>query len=225
MLPEEAKGQTVQTMETYVPISAVRLVHPIHDEATNTTRDVVIRELRPQGVSYDKPTRRVSWSRVVPGANIEIPWPRVQPPRHTDHAFDTLRIDVEERSFVPTLLRPPIPETAIDELRGRYSKFRTRHTDEYVAQKEAEAAAKKAARRGAAEAMKTPLQEFNRRRRDERRALGQPVLSDEMLEKIGEVMMRNGKRMKGGIGEIEARLGGISLGETTATGENRPNAS
>jgi large subunit ribosomal protein L24 len=39
--------------------------------------------------------------------------------------------------------------------------------------------------------MVTPVQEFNRMQREIRRARGQPVLTEEMLAKIGEVMARN----------------------------------
>lgn len=222
MLPKEAAGVRVHPIESHIPISAVRLVHPIKDEATGVVRDVIIKELKPIRVHYDRPTRKISWTRIVPGLNVEIPWPKPDLAKHHDYPVDTLRIDVEEKSFIPTLLRPPMPETVINELRNQYSKFRTRHTDEYIAKKEAEAAEKVRLRN--ADAMLTPLQEFNRKRREERRARGQPVLDDALLEKIGEVMAKNRKRTlrDAEIGEIERGMGAISL-ETPA--ENRPTAS
>ncbi|CRK35473.1 hypothetical protein BN1708_019765, partial [Verticillium longisporum] len=103
---------------------------------------------------------------------------------------DTLRAAVEEPTFVPSLLACPLPDTLIDELRNKYSKFRTRHELEYVQRKEAEASEKKAGRVTAA-SMLTPLQEFNRQQRDVRRARGQPMLTEEMLEKVGQVIARN----------------------------------
>jgi large subunit ribosomal protein L24 len=137
---------------------------------------------------------------VVPGLNVAIPWPKVEKPKKVDYACDTLRIDVEEKTFIPTLLSPPVPEGLIDELRNQYSKFRTRHTEEYIAQKAAEEEEKKAARMKSRE-MLTPVQEFNRKQREIRRARGQPVLTEEMLAKIGEVMAKNmnGKRVVGSI--------------------------
>ncbi|KAK3371699.1 hypothetical protein B0T24DRAFT_630131 [Lasiosphaeria ovina] len=189
-----SKGETpVQVMQGVIPISAVRLVHPLKDPATGKWRDVVIRELKPVSIKHDRPTRSTSFARLVPGLNVRIPWPKVVRPTFEDHPVDTLRIDVEERTFVPTLLRPPIPETVIDELRNRYSIFRTRHTPEYIAKKEAEEAEKKA-RKKSPDSMLTPVQELNRQLRAQRRERGQPQLTDEMLEKIGQVMARNLER-------------------------------
>ena len=202
-----------QLAEYRVPFQAIRLVHPLKDPATGKVRDVVINELAVRNYYKDKATGRETWSRVVPGLNIEIPWPKAfeEAERHQmegtfeDHECDTLRIDVEERSFVPTLLRPPMPTEVIDELRNRYSKFRTRHEPAYVARKEAEEA-EKAARRKSISTMQTPLQELNAKVKAERRARGQPELTDDMLARIGEIMARNrGRTLKGtGIAQVEA---------------------
>lgn len=178
-----------------ISIGSLRLVHPIRNEETGVTKDMIIREIKPIKVVYDKVTRTMTWSRMVPGLNVTIPWPKVEEPEHDELPCDTPRINVEEVTFVPTLLRPPMPEVIIDELRGKFSRFRTRHTEEYIAAKEAEEAEKRALKDKAKE-MLTPVQEFNRLEREKRRARGQPVLSDEMLAKIGEVMAknRNGKK-------------------------------
>lgn len=172
-------------------------MHPLRDPATGIVRDVVINELKARNIHWDKPTGRATWTRVVPGLNVEIPWPRAFEAAErkefeevkADHPCDTLRIDVEEQTFVPTLVRPPIPIKVLDELRNKYSKFRTRHEPEYIARKQDEAAAKIAARKTPI-TMQTPLQELNAKIREEKRALGEPVLTDAMLEKIGELMSR-----------------------------------
>lgn len=187
---EEGKPP-VQQIKSVVPISAIRLVHPIADPETGVTRDVIIRELKPIGIRHDRPTRKVAFGRVVPGLNVRIPWPKQDAQEHEDNADDTLRLEVEERTFVPTLLRPPVPESVVDELRNRYSKFRTRHTPEYVAKIEAEEAEKKARKRGAVDDMLLPVQEYNRQMRAARRERGRPELSEEMLEKIGEVVAKS----------------------------------
>lgn len=187
-----------------IPIQAVRLVHPLRDPDTGIVRDVIINELQPRNIFRDKSTGRVTWSRVVPGLNIEIPWPRVfeEAERNeleqtvAEYPCDTLRMDAEEQTFVPSLLRPPMPVEIIDELRNKYSKFRTRHDPEYIARKEEEAAAKIAARKQA-KTMQTPLKELNAKLREEKKALGQPVLSDAMLEKIGEFMYQAQQARKG----------------------------
>lgn len=183
---------TVNQLREAIPISAVRLVHPLQDPATGSIRDVIIRELKPVAIRHDRQSRKYFFSRIVPGLNVRIPWPKVQATVREDFPADTLRIDVEERTFIPTLLRPPLPECVLDELRNRYSKFRTRHTEEYVAKIAAQEAEKKLRRKGArAEEMMLPLQEYNRKMREIRRQRGQPVLSEEMLAKIGEVIAKN----------------------------------
>ncbi|KAK3321032.1 hypothetical protein B0T19DRAFT_431302 [Cercophora scortea] len=180
----------VRVMSSLVPISSVRLVYPVTDPKTKAVRDVIIRELKPVEIRHDRPTRTKTWKRVVPGDNIAIPWPKRAEKVIEDHPVDTLRILVEERTFVPTLLSPPMPESVVDELRNAYSIFRTRHTPEYIAAKEAEAAAKDAKKK-ADRAMLLPVQAFNRQQRELRRARGQPLLTDEMLAKIGQVIAKN----------------------------------
>lgn len=179
----------------------MRLVHPLQDPATGKIRDVIINQLAPTRLIRDKSTGRETWRRVVPGLNIEIPWPRafeeaerneMEAPK-PDNECDTLRIDAEAKTFFPTLLRPPMPARIIDELRNRYSKFRTRHDPEYIAKKEAEEM-EKLARSKAAVSMRTPLQELNALIREEKRKRLEPVLTNEMLTKIGEVMARNQHR-------------------------------
>lgn len=197
----------VQTTEFRIPINAIRLVHPLKDPVSGKIRDVIINELVARNYYKDKATGRETWSRVVPGLNVEIPWPKIfeEAERQNlegtfeDHACDTLRIDVEEKTFVPTLLRPPMPSEVIDELRNRYSKFRTRHEEAYIAKKEAEEA-EKAARKKGIMTMRTPVQELNAKIRAERKARGQPELSEDMLAKIGEVMARNRNRTLAGSG-------------------------
>lgn len=210
-------GQAVQQQESSIPLNAVRLVHPLTDPATGHTRDVIIRELRPVAFQLDRATRRLAFSRVVPGLNVRIPWPRPAqpPPEPEEHEIDTLRIDAEQVSFVPTLLRPPAPDAVLDELRNRYSRFRTRHTAEYIAAKEAEEAAHQEARKygyslvkGQRQglpppAMRTPLDEFHIQQKALRRARGQPQLTDDMLERIGRLMASNKALREGSTGTAE----------------------
>lgn len=210
----DSATKAVQLAEAPVPISAVRLVHPVKDETTGETRDVIIKELVHGSFYFDRQTKRSSWARIVPGLNIRIPWPKVAPKEHEDHPVDTLRIDVEEKTFVPTLLRPPVPRGVIDELRNRYSIFRTRHEPEYIARKEAEAAEKQA-RKDLAKTMNTPLKEFNKKQRELRKALGQPVLTEEMLEKIGQVIAKNKENAleASGVAAVESGLPGAEAME------------
>ncbi|KAL1960195.1 hypothetical protein VTO42DRAFT_8738 [Malbranchea cinnamomea] len=123
-----------------LPISFddVRLVVPLEDETTGAVKDVLVKHVyggepfleRPYGTNIPKHTRYIS------GLDIEIPWPEEQAPEFKDEPADTLRIDVEARTFVPALQSFPMPSTVIDELRNKYSKFRTRHDPEYIAEQE-----------------------------------------------------------------------------------------
>jgi large subunit ribosomal protein L24 len=180
-------------IELPLPISAVRLVHPVTDPTTGVTRDVIINQLAHQDLVTDRQTGKRRWQRVVPGLNISIPWPAKDELEIPDYKTDTLRIDVEEKTFVPTLLRPPMPEVVIDELRNKYSRFRTRHDPEYVARVETEEQTKKD-RAKLIESMRTPLQEFHRAEREGKKKKGKPRLTIEMLEKIGEVIAKNRER-------------------------------
>ncbi|KAI1781153.1 hypothetical protein F4818DRAFT_398121 [Hypoxylon cercidicola] len=182
-------------VELPLPISSIRLVHPIRDPATGVTRDVVINRLVHGTMVHDRVTGKKRWSRIVPGLNVEVPWPKKDGRDFKDHKCDTLRIDVDDKTFVPTLLSPPMPESVIDELRNRYSRFRTRHDPEYVARLEAQER-EKDDRRKLMESMRTPLQEYHRAERDRKKKKGKPRLTVEMLEKIGEVMAKNMERTR-----------------------------
>ncbi|KAI0181345.1 hypothetical protein GGR52DRAFT_30874 [Hypoxylon sp. FL1284] len=201
----------VFNLELPMPISSVRLVHPLRDPATGVTRDVVINQLVHANMVRDRVTGERRWSRVVPGLNVEIPWPPRAEPDHKDHKGDTLRIDVEDRTFVPTLLRPPMPQSVLDELRGRYSRFRTRHEPEYIARLEAEERAAQD-RKKLMKSMRTPLQELHRADRDRKKKKGKPRLTLEMLEKIGEVMAKNMERTR----NSPALAGALTPDDTTS---------
>ncbi|KAI4599173.1 hypothetical protein KJ359_002132 [Pestalotiopsis sp. 9143b] len=190
-------------IELPIPISGVRLVHPIRDPSTGVTKDVIINQLRHSGFSHDKVTGLSRWSRVVPGLNVTIPWPKREAKEAADHKVDTLRIDVEERTFVPTLLRPPMPEDVLDELRNKYSRFRTRHEPEYLAAREAEDQAKRD-RAQLMDSMRTPLQELHRAERESKKKKGKPRLTPEMLEEIGKVIAKNRERTLNAAGVSDA---------------------
>ncbi|ORY64098.1 uncharacterized protein BCR38DRAFT_434005 [Pseudomassariella vexata] len=206
-------------IELPIPISAVRLVHPIQDPKTGETRDVIINQLRHDGIFHDRTSGITKWRRVVPGLNLTIPWPKTEPKQYTDHKVDTLRIDVEERTFVPTLLQPPIPEQVIDELRNKYSRFRTRHTEEYIAKKEAELQAKKD-RVKLMDSVRTPLQEFHRAERERKKKKGKPRLTVEMLEEIGKVIAKNRERSLNTAGVSEISSEGVAAESLPAVTES-----
>lgn len=189
MLNNEDDKRPVRTVEQPVPLSSVRLVYPLPDPQTGIVRDVIVKKLINGKIFRDRVNQRTSWARLIPGLNVVVPWPKQEPREKKDYPSDTLRIEVEAKSFVPTLLTPPMPGSVIDELRNKYSIFRTRHDPEYIAAKMKEDAAKEAVKK-VSEEMRTPLKEVNRRERKLRKAKGKGTLTPEMLEKIGEVIAR-----------------------------------
>ncbi|OCK81749.1 hypothetical protein K432DRAFT_350465 [Lepidopterella palustris CBS 459.81] len=167
----------------------VRLVYAMKDPRTNEVRDVIVDEVEVRNFQKDH-TGKESWDRYIPGTNIRIEWPEEREPEYIDHPDDTLRITVEERTYIPTLLIPPFPETVIDELRGKYSKFRTRHDEDYVEKKmkEDEEVEKK---KKMGVNMRTPLQELFAQKKVEKASRPPPELTEDMLARIGEVMAAN----------------------------------
>lgn len=184
---DDQDARAIRAMPKAIPLTSVRLVYPLTDTETGETRDVIVKRLVNRSFWHDRATSATYWKRVIPGLEIIVPWPKQEPKEHADHDCDTLRADVETRTFVPTLLRPPMPSSIIDELRNKYSKFRTRHDPEYIEarmQEDREAEARKLA----SEHMRTPLKEINRKERKLRRAKGKGTLTPDMLERIGRVI-------------------------------------
>lgn len=181
-----------------LPISFVRLVHPLPDPTTGQLRDTIINRLVPRDVYKDKPTRELLWDRVIPDLNIAIPWPMTRKERQKaddqlakERDIDTKRLEVEEATYVPRLLTPPFPSEILDELRGYYSAFRTRHEDAYIEKKTKEEEEAKEKLRTQKIAMRTPMQELTKIRRLERKMRGQPKLTRQMLVRLGQVIAKN----------------------------------
>ncbi|KAK5163769.1 uncharacterized protein LTR77_010442 [Saxophila tyrrhenica] len=190
--------KSVSPQPRHVPAEHVKLVYPLPDPRDGRLRDVIIDrlekvKLEPRREDYDKSAEPRKEFRAIPGAKTIIPWPEVpedQPEEENDD--DTPRITVDEITFRPYLLYPPMPTSVIDELRNKYSKFRTRHTWEYEQKLEAEAQ-REERRSQLGKTMRTPLQELAELRARQK-AAEERQLSDEQLAKIGEVMA--GERQK-----------------------------
>ncbi|KAL8916036.1 MAG: hypothetical protein Q9172_006491 [Xanthocarpia lactea] len=196
----------VQTTEAPISLSSVRLVTPLTDPSTGDKRDVIVNELTIE------PGRRYIANYIDPltGRRHYIPWPQKEKPEFQDNEDDTLRIDVEQQTWVPTLLRAPMPSAVIDELRNKYSKFRTRHEDSYIEMKEDIDRKSKDREEelewggGTPRVMLTPIQELNRQRRMERMAVEEEdKLTEEVLAGIGETMARKGKKLPLRVAEMD----------------------
>ncbi|GIZ43367.1 hypothetical protein CKM354_000659700 [Cercospora kikuchii] len=161
----------------------VQLVYALPDPETGIPRDAIIEKLEV-----------VDGFRVIPGSNTFLPWPEKDelPEEHEEYEDDTLRHAVEERTFRPFLIRPPMPLSVIDELRNKYSRFRTRHEYDYKVQKELEDA-KVEERKGLMKTMRTPLQELAEVR-EKQKAAHQKELTEEQMAKIGEIIAQERAR-------------------------------
>lgn len=143
-------------------------------------------------------------SRTIPGSKgklgqwLEIPLPKQALHKHSgapEYPDDTVRFEVESRTWTPTLLRAPMPGSVIDELRNKYSRFRTRHDAGYQLALE-NRARRKAEYKAWAERgggmMVLPAKEGRRVEREGLKGRGEPRLERELLERIGEVMAKKG---------------------------------
>jgi large subunit ribosomal protein L24 len=193
---EESDRRPIRSIEKPISFSKVRLVYPLEDADTGTVRDVIVKEIAHSNIWFDKSGKR-SWSRIIPGLNVTIPWPKTSPQEFTEHPADTLRLEVETKTFMPTLLTPPMPGSVIDELRNKYSIFRTRHDPEYIAKKEAEDLEEQEKKRLSREMRMTPLKEIHRRERATNRAKNNNKLTPEMKIKIGKLIAQKRQMMFG----------------------------
>lgn len=181
-----------RTIEIPTPFSDVRLVYALPDPKTGIKRDVIIqRVVREPVIRNDK----VTYRRYIPGTKIEIPWRTPKKVEYSDQPSDTLRILVEERSFVPTLLRPPMPNTVINELRNQFGYFRDRHEPEYVARKTAEDVEEKSSKLETMRMM-TPLKELNARIRKANKSRGWKPIDKSVLEALGKRMATQQEKKK-----------------------------
>ncbi|KAF3167826.1 hypothetical protein TWF788_011066 [Orbilia oligospora] len=174
--------------ECSIAYTDVRLVHPIEDPKTGALRDAIVKKIRISNVTKDAQGKK-TWTRWVAFSNTEIPWPKKTEPEYQDEQCDTKRMDAEERTYVPTLLKPPIPDGVIDELRGKFSKFRDRHDREYIEQKMREDEEEKSRKKAR---VVTPLMDINRKIRREKIEKGKTQkLTGSILEQLGRTMAQS----------------------------------
>lgn len=197
MLANEAEQdkRKIRSIEQPIPLSWIRLV-ALLQTASGAKEDVLCEKVHATRPFFDKHSTgfkgaKITYHRYIlhEGERIPIPWPETPPKEHKETPSDTLRMEVEQKSFIPTLLRPPMPGTVIDELRNKYSIFRTRHDPEYIAAKMKEDEEKEEKKK-LIEKMRTPLKEINRLERKMKRAKGKGKLTEEMLERIGQVIAK-----------------------------------
>jgi len=200
-MQSERNMASLSPLAINIPLFDVRLIYPLPDPKSGAFRDVIIEQLVCVDRKWDRVKKEYdAGQRMIPGTDTLIPWPDTLPPEYEDYEADTLRISVEEETFRPYLLERPMPASVIDELRNKYSRFRTRHDWEYEQKKEAETA-RGEKRKELSKAMRTPLQELRDVRAKEK-ALNEKDLSNEQLARIGEVIEQERTRAMGAVKEM-----------------------
>jgi len=177
-----------------MPLSSVRLVAPMTNPITGIVQDTVVNKIKVISEKY-KDGITIPKRRIVAGVRpeIEIPFPGsdVEPEALPDADCDTLRMQVEDRTWTPTLSVPPMPAGILNELRNKYSSLRMRHDDTWIAAKDQEHREREEHKQKLLQRTITPMDELAMKRKAEKLAQGEPELSEEMLERIGEIMARN----------------------------------
>jgi len=207
-----SQGQYTETIEKPVPLTTIRLIHPLTNNETGEIRDVIVKRLVKGKLFVDRHSGITIQKRYIPlpsGKLLWVPWPAKEPISRPEYDGDTLRLEVEQKTFVPTLLGPPMPGSIIDELRNKYSVFRTRHEPEYIEKKKQEDIEEEKKKRLDRLMVRTPLKEINRKERKLRRAKGKGTLTKSMLERIGWVV--DAKR------QLALKAAGLSSGDVEAT--------
>lgn len=191
MRKENQDNRPIVQQSMPIPWDELKLVYPLRDQTTGNFEDVVLDkvDLRVAGwVEHKNGLRKYAMGqRFLPGTKTPLPWPAVEDPQKPEgYDDDTLRISVDETTHRPYLLQPPMPMSIIDELRNKYSIFRSRHEPAYIAQKQAQDRAAQH-KQNLARLVSTPLAELKEQQRQEK--LANPLeLTEEQLARIGEVM-------------------------------------
>ena len=120
-----------------VPIADIRHVIALQNDDTGLVEDLIVEHAYASGPYIERhpDSTTPKFTRYVSGLDIEIPWPVENIPPAKDGQWDTTRMEADRDNWVPSLTHPPFPSSVIDELRNKYSKFRTRHDPEYVREK------------------------------------------------------------------------------------------
>lgn len=130
-------GIEQDVMAQPIPISIDDIRHVVAVEDGDNTVDCIVEHAYGASPYLERP----SWSelprytRYVSGTGMVIPWPHEPEPGVEAYESDTRGPEVLEASWIPTLDNAPFPSTVIDELRNKYSRFRTRHDEDYVKKK------------------------------------------------------------------------------------------
>ena len=198
--------RSTYTANLPIPFKDVRLVYPLENPLTGGLRDVIINEITlRQPTSFERKAGIDKPIRYIAGVEppVELPYPETKEADFTDTDSDTLRIQVEERTWVPTLGIPPMPENVLDELRKRRSRFRTRFDDAFIAKKEAAQQRVEDKKLALKMAARSPFDEIQTARKEELRKVNAEAreggawkpLSPEVIEQMARLGLENGRAL------------------------------
>ncbi|KAL1998095.1 hypothetical protein VTN02DRAFT_6875 [Thermoascus thermophilus] len=198
LIEQYGNKRSFESVPLPIPMDDVRLVVALDDPVTGNSKDVLVKHVhagepfleREYGSNIPRHTRYIA------GENIEIPWPTERPLQLKDEAWDTLRMEVETPTWIPSLLRAPFPPSVLDELRNKFSKYRTRHDPEFVEAKKMEDLKQEYLQ---SRTLLTPMGEFRemmRKKKEQRSkakldADGNVVMDDETANFIDRFMKQN----------------------------------
>ncbi|GAO48159.1 hypothetical protein SAICODRAFT_22316 [Saitoella complicata NRRL Y-17804] len=175
---EKSKDDKFMNRPQPVHYSDVRLVAELPD-AEGNVRKVIVKKIKRGPLYYDKNFGRLTWSRIIPGENKTLPWPRKAPEIDKNHPQNTPTAIVEGSTWVPTLHTSPIPESVRDELRNKYSKYKRPTPVPKITSPAMPIAL-------------TELQVANREARIRKRLLGDKPLSEDVMDLLEQKMKNHG---------------------------------
>jgi large subunit ribosomal protein L24 len=196
---DEYRWPGQKTLE--IPFEDIRLVYRVGD------RDVIVDQMEILESEWDEETEmEVPRVRVIPTTNIELlPENANQTQKPNENgkkelsdldaadgtSSDTFAPAVHSTTFEPSLFTPPFHSTIIDELRGKYSKFRVRHSEEFV-EKMLSLDKREETKKQSVKLMRSPIKElYYKQKKQASEVAKQQQLTDESLSIIGRYMQKN----------------------------------
>ena len=130
-MSSEERSTKLMSVAGYMMFNDVRLVVRQGDE------DVVVRYLKAGAPYYEREhySNIPRHTRYIAGTDVEVEWPEPEIQDQERESADTARRDVEDVTYTPEVMRPPLPFGVMDELYNKYEVGRTRHDDDWIAQK------------------------------------------------------------------------------------------
>lgn len=192
-MTEYLGGNSINARPMFIPFQNVKLVYPIPDAKSGVPKDTIIERMEPVGREWDRHKREwTEGQRLISGTDTVIPWPVEVEGEWDTYENDTTVDLIDAVTFSPTLLKAPMPLSVIDELRGKYSRFRTRY-DWETKEKVTAKADKEEHRKELIKTMRTPLQQLAELRAQQKKAKERDLTTDQ-LARIGEIMAQSQSR-------------------------------